>query len=244
MSARLLALTLLLLTAIPVAAQRPRPNGDAWTNLHEDAERLSAAVGVTRNSTWGAGFVGLARLEEIDLDCGKVRRNTFDFVDTLDDDQAWVVFGTLNPQLTRYGEYFANDTIVINDMNSPENDWKTLIHEAQHWAGVGEEWIETQNDLDSLELALVDAADYCITFVKEEEDDDPNEGGGEDPTEPVCEEKLVPVYYPVYERELRRSTVCTASDDVDGTGGCSTAYRYVLVPKQKVKWETQTVCSS
>ena len=135
--------------------------------------------------------------------------------------------------------------VTVYGEKQPDGRWKirpsghlafTIAHEALHWlpGGGPNHTLPAFADLES-----------CHTDEEDEEEDEPNEGGGENPTEPVCEEKLVPVYYVVDERELRRSRACTASDDVDGTGGeCRWVYEWVLVPKQKVKWETQTVCSS
>ena len=107
-----------------------------------------------------------------------------------------------------------------------------LLHEGWHWVHK-----ETEEGTDA------EDAERCAALSLEEEDDD-EPGGGENPTEPVCEEKLVAVYYTVYEREYRAGTPCLASDDIDGATWCHGVGTWVLVAKQKVKWETQTVCSS
>jgi len=111
---------------------------------------------------------------------------------------------------------------------------ENLLHEGAHWEGYGHSGSFTAYD-----------AEACAKWRPLEEDDDEGDpNGGGDPVKPVCEEKLVAVYYTVYEREYRTGDTCLSSDDVDGADWCSGVGKWVKVRTTKVKWETQTVCSS
>ncbi len=221
------------------------PDGSQWIDIHSDSSRLNRAISNLRNSTWDSTFIGHKTLEDAGLDCVTVQTNTWKFLAEVGVDFATQTDSVLKADGYVEAEYFGLANTILNVNNTGDLDHKALVHEAQHHAGWGV-GVTDPTELLRIENLMRDAEDCQMVVKKEEEDDDePNEGGGEDPTEPVCEEKLVPVYYTVDERELRRSRACTASDDVDGTGGeCRWVYEWVLVPKQKVKWETQTVCSS
>lgn len=147
---------------------------------------------------------------------------------------------------TRIGEFYARGWVDREDgepqfmrINPDHPDHiddheiaVTMTHEGLHWAyGAAH--------------SLVDPLVKCIVREDEEEDDpDSGEGGGGTDgggEEPVCKEEPVEVTYTVYELEWEPGTVCLASDDVDDATWCGEG-RWVAVPKQKVKWETQTVC--
>ena len=126
---------------------------------------------------------------------------------------------------------------------------RTMAHEGIHWTFGpppfqynGKRYMKTDS-IDYAERLVEEIVAECFLPEKEDEDDDPDPGGG-DPLPPVCEEKLVAEYYTVYEREYRTGDACLSSDDVDGATWCSGVGTWVQVPKQKVRWVTQTVCSS
>lgn len=144
------------------------------------------------------------------------------------------------------GEYFGDvDTLVVHGGEAETADgFGTLIHESWH-RGTGDD----DDDIRALNVRLGTKYDgltleSCHDEAREEEDDEDDPNGGGDPVEPVCEEKLVAVYYTVYEREYRTGGTCLSSDDADGSDWCSGVGTWVKVRKTKVKWETQTVCSS
>lgn len=226
-----------LVAIVPAAsAQRVRPDTTRWINIHQDSERLAAATRIIENSVWADGYNRRPLLEEAGLDCKTVRSNTSTFLAEVGVDFA-AQTDTAEVGFWR-GEYFDSANTILNMENTWVEDFRTIIHEAQHHDG----WGTTPHD-----EAIIGAAEYCLTtIVKENEDEDPDPGeGGGDPPEPVCEEKLVAVYYTVYVREYRTGKTCLSSDDADGSTWCGgTVGTWVKVPKQKVKWETQTVCSS
>ena len=188
---------LFLLFAMPAAAQRSGPDGTIWADIYDDSERVSTAENTLRKSTWGSGYLGLKVLEDGGLDCGTTRKNTMDFLDAVNDGEASVSFAT--PLTGLHGEYFTDNSVIVSAQGSAEDDRITITHEAQHWAGFGEP-VETQAELDSLEYVLQIAAAHCVTFVKEEEEDEPcgaaadgmaaDCGNPVTPTTTTCTEKL------------------------------------------------------
>ena len=236
-------LAALALSAVPVAAQRSGPDGTYWVDstLHVDAERLEIAEKIIRNSDWYARYAGHRELEEAGLPCRDVRNNALDFLGG-----ATIEFATQTPatEAEDYmeGEYFQNDYSILNVANSETMDWQAVIHEGQHHAGWGVGVTDT-TELRKIEQLIETAIDCLSKVKKEEDDDDPDPNGGGDPLPPVCDDKLVAEYYTVYEREYRTGTVCLPWDSV-GANWCSGVGKWVKVRKQKVRWVTQTVCSS
>lgn len=193
------------------------------------------------NSKWDprCDAVGAAILNDPTF---SVQGNTLDALSNTDIWWATDIYGIA------WGESLTPKKIVIDSTIAVDEAFGTLIHEAQHYAqrAVSDAEIVAINDsLGALTQGTL-WLEHCHDEAKEEEEkdeDDPNEGGGETP-EPVCEEKLVAVYYAVYEREYRTGTACLQSDDVGNANWCSGVGTWVKVRKQKVKWESQTVCSS
>lgn len=151
---------------------------------------------------------------------------------------------------------FDKGTVQGNDALALE----TFLEEAAHHAANPPTIDPRTGDTLAVDTAFVmhsyestpGATDFRADFAtdcgklkpKEEDDEDDPDGNGGDPVEPVCEEKLVAVYYTVYESEIGTGQTCFSSDDVDGFTWCHGVRANLLVPKTKVKWETQTVCSS
>lgn len=112
MKAACVTFVLFLLFAMPAAAQRPAPNGTLWTDIYDDEDRVSTAENTLRESTWGAGYLGLKVLEDGGLDCGTTRTNTLAFLDAVNAGDASVSFAT--PLTGLYGEYFADSSVIVS----------------------------------------------------------------------------------------------------------------------------------
>ena len=160
-------------------AQRERPNATRWIDIHQDADRLAAATKIIENSEWADGYERPI-LEEAGLDCATVESNTLTFLA-----EVGVDFATQTDEAeVGYwrGEYFSDANTILNVENSWVEDFRTIIHEAQHHAN----WGPTPYN----ETVLA-ASEFCLTKIKKDEEDEDDDGpGGNTGTTETCTETL------------------------------------------------------
>ena len=227
-----------VLSAVAAAFQeppppRPRPDGSQWTDIHQDAARLAQAIKNLENSTWDSTYIGWKSLEDAGLDCVTVQNNTWTFLEEVGVDFATqLAAGDLIN-----GEYFGQANTILNVANSDMDDYKTIVHEAQHHAGWGV-GVTDSTELARIESLMADATD-CQLVVKKKDDDDDDGPGGNTGTTETCTESLEwvpPVTESVFVRP--EPSPLEGGETLPGPPGVTPTYRLppVIVGYDNGEW--------